>query len=363
MREKITTFLLGSFLLVSAHTVDAQQAAGAKVQQTSAPAPPNSAPAPQASRPSSSADSATAQAEPQVAAPDKSEASRFADRYSIEPGDVLDIRVFNRPQLSRDALRVESNGMIRMPLIEGEIQAACKTEAELAKEIADLYLKYYRKPDVEVFIKEHYRKDVAILGAVNEQGRFQLQRRLRLLELLTYAKGPSAKHGQTINILREPKAETCKPDSTSNDVATLFVSYKLNDTLRGEPNANPYVLPGDIITIPEADEIYIIGNVYSPKTIPFRDAISISQAIAMAGGPLRDSKTDRVRIVRQQPGGTGKTEIFVNLNAIAKNQAEDVALQPNDVVEVPTSTGKSLMRSLLGTIVPTASQLPYRVIP
>src|SRR5207245_10321742 len=110
MRELITTFLLGSFLLLSVQTADAQQAAGAKVQQTSAPAPPNSAPAPQASRPtSSSADSGAAQAEPQVAAPDKSEASRFADRYSIEPGDVLDIRVFNRPQLSRDAVRVESN--------------------------------------------------------------------------------------------------------------------------------------------------------------------------------------------------------------------------------------------------------------
>ena len=166
-----------------------------------------------------------------------------------------------------------------------------------------------------------------------------------------------------INILREPKAETCKPDSTSDDVATLFVSYKLNATLRGEENGNPYVQPGDIITIPEADEIYIIGNVYHPQTLAFREDLSISQAIAMVGGPLHDSKTDRVRIVRQQPGGATKTQIFVNLNAIAKNQAEDVVLQPNDVVEVPTSTGKSLMRSLIGTIVPTASQLPYRVIP
>src|SRR5216683_4713482 len=64
------------------------------------------------------------------------------DRYRIGPGDVLDIRIFNRPNLSRDAVRVESSGIIRMPLIEGEIQAACKTEGELAKEIASRYLKY-----------------------------------------------------------------------------------------------------------------------------------------------------------------------------------------------------------------------------
>ncbi len=58
------------------------------------------------------------------------------ERYRIGPGDLLDIRIFNRPLLSRDAVRVEGNGMIRMPLIDGEIQAACKTEGELAKEIA-----------------------------------------------------------------------------------------------------------------------------------------------------------------------------------------------------------------------------------
>ena len=61
------------------------------------------------------------------------------DRYRIGPGDILDIRVYNRPQLSREAVRVEGNGMLRMPLIENEIQAACLTEGELAKEISTRY--------------------------------------------------------------------------------------------------------------------------------------------------------------------------------------------------------------------------------
>src|SRR5678815_2862017 len=80
------------------------------------------------------------------------------DRYRIGPGDVLDIRILNRPNLSRDAVRVEGNGLIRMPLIDEEIQAACKTEGELAKEITTRYTKFYRNPQVDVFIKEYHSK-------------------------------------------------------------------------------------------------------------------------------------------------------------------------------------------------------------
>ena len=49
------------------------------------------------------------------------------DRYRLGPGDIIDIRIYNRPQLSREAVRIEGNGMIRMPLIENEIQAGCLT--------------------------------------------------------------------------------------------------------------------------------------------------------------------------------------------------------------------------------------------
>ena len=147
------------------------------------------------------------------------------DRYRIGPGDVVDIRIYNRPQLSREAVRVEGNGMIRMPLIETEIQAACRTEGELAKEIATLYAKYYRNLQVDVFIKEYHSRQVAIIGAVNEQGRFELQRRVRLLELLTFAKGPSAKAGQTINVVRSAAPSLCKP-TNDDEVATRIFMFR-----------------------------------------------------------------------------------------------------------------------------------------
>jgi len=292
-----------------------------------------------------------------------SDAASLNQRYRIGPGDVLDIRILNRPQLSRDAVRVDGNGTIRMPLIEREIMAACKSEGELAREIATRYLKYYRNPQVDVFVKEFHAREVALIGAVNQQGRYQMQRRLRLLELLTFAKGPSDKAGQTINIVRGPGNDLC-PDNPDPAAPTgSFISLRLNETLRGEEKANPYVQAGDIVTIPEADQIYVVGNVYSPRALALKEPITVTRAIAMAGGPLRDSKTDRIRIVRQVPGSGGQSELYVNLKQIARKQAEDVLLLPNDIVEVQESTGKSFIRSLMGAVVPSVGQLPIRVIP
>lgn len=283
------------------------------------------------------------------------------DRYRIGPGDVLDVRIYNRPQLSRDGVRVEGNGMIRMPLIESEIQAACLTEGELAKEIATRYAKYYRNLQVDIFVKEYHSRQVAIIGAVNEQGRFQLQRRIRLLELLTYAKGPSAKAGQTINVVHSSAPALCK--AANDDEIAAFTSYKLTDTLRGDESANPYLEAGDVVTLPDADQVYVVGNVVMPLTIPLKEPITVSRAIAMAGGTRQDTKKDKIRIVRQEPGAQAKKEMIVDLSAIEKRQAEDIQLLANDIVDVPTSAGRSLLRSLIGGGTQSLTQLPVRVVP
>ena len=282
--------------------------------------------------------------------------SEADDRYRIGPGDVLDIRILNRPNLSREAVRVEGSGMIRMPLIDTEIQAACKTEGELAKEITARYTKFYRNPQVDVFIKEYHSKQVAIIGAVNEQSRFELQRRIRLLDLLTYAKGPSPKAGQTINIVHSPPSLVCqKGESETSDATAAFSSYKLSDTLQGDPRANPYIEPGDVITLPEANQVYVVGNVFTPVTIPLKEPLTLSRAVAMAGGVKQDSKKDKVRIVRQEPGTSTSKEIVVDLTAIEKKRAEDIALLPNDIIDVPTSGAKRFC-----AVCSVLLRLPYR---
>ena len=299
----------------------------------------------------------------QDAKPAAGSSAQNIDRYRIGVGDVLEIRVYNRPQLSRDAVRVEGNGVIRMPLIDGDIQAACKTEGDLAKEISQRYARYYRNLPVDVFIKEYHAREVALIGAVNEQGRYQMQRHIRLLELLTFAKGPSDKAGETINIVRAPRTDMCASESAAAEKQDGLITLQLNDTLRGVEAANPFVEAGDIVTIPEAEQVYVVGNVYAPKSLPLKETLTVSRAIAMAGGPLRDSKTDHVHIVRKLPGGKGQSEMYVNLTAIARKKEDDLVLQPNDIIEVPESTGKSLMRSLMGAVAPSVAQVPVRVIP
>ncbi len=284
------------------------------------------------------------------------------DRYRIGAGDVLDIRIYNRPQLSREAVRVEGSGMIRMPLIETEIQAACLTEGELAKEISTRYAKYYKNLQVDVFIKEYHSRQVAIIGAVNDQSRFELQRRVRLLELLTYAKGPSPRAGQTINIVHSTNVSPCKKEDDA-DASSAFTSYKLSDVLQGDPKSNPYLEAGDIVTLPEADQVYVVGNVFSPLTIALKEPITLTRAIAMAGGLRQDTRKDKIRVLRQEPGTTIRKEITVDLSAIEKKSSEDLALLPNDIIDVPTSAGKSFLRSLVQGVVPGVGQLPVRVVP
>jgi polysaccharide biosynthesis/export protein len=283
-------------------------------------------------------------------------------RYRIGPGDVLDVRVARAPELSRDAVRVDQGGMIRMPMLNDDIPAACLTEGELAENIAKLYRKYKNDPHVDVFVKEFQSQPVAVIGAVKSAAQFKLQRRVRLLELLSFAGGPTDAAGQTVQIVHAGGPSLCDQHNSGDDDGA-FASYRLAETLRGTPDANPFVHPGDIVSVPPADQVYVIGNVLRPSAIPMKDPLTVTRAIAMAGGTGPSSKRDKVRIIRQLPGSTAKQEINVDLAAIEKNKAEDVALQPNDVVDVPTSGTRSILRSLVGAIVPTVTQLPVRVIP
>ncbi len=293
-------------------------------------------------------------------------------RYRIGAGDVLDIRLVKSPELSREAVRVDARGMIRMPMLEEEIRAACLTEVELAREIATRYLKYKRNPHVDVFVKEYNSQPVALIGAVKTPGRFQLQRPVRLLELLSYAGGPSDSAGGKIQVVHSAGPSLCEspaaaagesPAAADGEVAESLTYYTLSDTMRGADPSNPYVRPGDIISLPEADQAFIVGNVLRPMAIPLRERVTVSRAIAMAGGLMPDTKTDKIKLVRQPAGSVDKTEITVDLKAVAKRQAEDVMLQAGDIIDVPTSGGKRFLRTLMGTVAPSVSQLPVRVIP
>ena len=80
--------------------------------------------------------------------------SQTNEQYRISAGDVLDVRVLNRPELSRERVRVSRYGIIRLPLIDEEIPAVGLTEGELSKKIATHYLKRVSNAQVEVSVIE-----------------------------------------------------------------------------------------------------------------------------------------------------------------------------------------------------------------
>lgn len=313
-------------------------------------------------------------------------------RYRIGPGDLLDIRVFGHPEMGIEA-RVDPMGRIRVPFLD-ELQAACLTEAQLGQAIESKLRKYLRAPQVAVLVKDFQSQPVAVIGAVQHPGRFLLQRRVRLLEMLGYAGGQTVNAGSTIHLIRSKDYDFCALGNATasappNAVAAVaavsdaakteakteakpgeeeklfdgkFIAINLRDLLTGGLDANLFVEPGDIVSVPEADQVFLTGGVMRPGPIPLRQATTLSQAIGLAGGFFPDAAKKRVRLMRQAPGSATREEQILDYEAIEKRKAQDIVLQPNDLVEVPSSTAKSMGRGLLGLIVPTLGQVPLRVI-
>ncbi|MCG3163523.1 MAG: hypothetical protein JMDDDDMK_04954 [Acidobacteria bacterium] len=301
--------------------------------------------------------------------------------YRIGPGDELDVRVFGRNELSR-VVRVDNYGKVRLPFLN-EMQAACYSEAQLAAIIAEGYKKYLQNPQVDVLVKEYRSQPVAVIGAVSQPGRFQLQRRVRLLELLTFAGGPHTRAGATVHIIHSDEHNHCSQNSAPGEVkdqakneskdehkdgesgdllSRALTSIKLRDLLAGTPDSNPFVQSGDIISIPEADQIFVTGSVVKPGAYPMPPRVTLTQAVALAGGVNMEGASGRVRLVRGEPGKSERKETVYNLNDIHRRKIPDVELMPNDIVEVPNSTMRAATRSVLGVSISMLSALPYFII-
>lgn len=356
---------LALVLLAASAVASASRAADAQ--------PPGAAP------PTPSTQTAAAPARPNDtpdATPNAETARSVVDHtYRIGPGDILDVIVFNRPQLSRSGARVDNRGYIRMPLLAEDIKAACLTESELAASIARAYLEYQKNPRVDVFVRDFQSQPVAVIGAVNAAGRFQLQRPVRLLELLIYAGGPALGAGKTIQVLHSSMGNAARCDETpaaeatagaatgeAAEVLNMTAVYDRASTMNGEDRSNPYIRPGDIVSIALAEQAYILGNVHQPKSVTLNEDITVTRAIAMCGG-LRPGSKKKVRLIRQPPGAP-KREVYVDLAAVEKRNAEDPLLQANDILEVPTEGGfKGALRNMQNMLIPYAMRLPMTVIP
>ncbi len=283
------------------------------------------------------------------------------ENYRIGPGDVIDVIVYKNEPLSSSGIRVNNQGTIQLKSLDGEVQAACLTERELADLVKEKYKKYLLNPYVNVAVKEFNANPVSFIGAVQQPGNFQLQRPMRLLELLSLVKGPSGTAGDTVQIIRNPNIARCEqrtllvPTDSGDDLLT----FPLAKTLQGVEEANPFVEPGDIVRLLEADQVqaYINGSVSKPGIVNLKDPVTLTQAIAMAGGVVPGSNIEKVKISRQVPGTLERTETYANLKEINKRTQSDILLQPNDIVEVP-GPKKSIWKGALRILVPAITRYP-----
>jgi polysaccharide export outer membrane protein len=277
--------------------------------------------------------------------------------YRLGPGDVLDVRVFGQSDLNA-TVEIDSDGNISsLPFLESPISAKCRTEKEVQKDIIKAYGKILKNPQVSVHIAERKsRQPATVFGAVRQPTRVQMQRRIRLNELVVVSGGFTDRASGTIQIFHTEPLMCPLPGEEAlaapiDDVKTPFEIVKISELSSGKPQANPVVRPGDYVMVTEAEPVYIMGSVVSPQGIFLRDQLTLGRALAMVGGARKEAKITDVRIYRQKPGAPNQETIKVDYAAIKKNQKPDFVLQAFDIVEVPEAgmfSGPRIIQTLVG---------------
>ena len=261
--------------------------------------------------------------------------------YLLGPGDTLDVRVFGQSDLNA-VVEVDSDGNISsLPFLESPISAKCRTEKDVQKDIAKAYGKYIKNPQISVRISERKsRQPATVFGAVRQPTRVQMQRKIRLNELIVVSGGFTDRASGTIQILHTEPLMCPQPGEEAlaapiDGTKVPFEVVKISELRAGKVQANPVVRPGDYILVTEAEPVYITGSVVSPQGVFLRDQLTLSRALAMVGGVRKEAKVSEIKIYRQKPGAQDQELLVVDYGAIKRNKKPDVFLQAFDVIEVP----------------------------
>jgi polysaccharide export outer membrane protein len=188
---------------------------------------------------------------------------------------------------------------------------------------------------------EASRECVAVIGAVRAPGRFESKRRIRLSEAIALAGGFTEQAGSAIQITN---TGTKCPRETRDmqKVALVPVSQYQKECLNSDNEAlNPYLAAGDIVVVNEAEVVFVVGHVVEPRQIVLTDKMTLTQAIAAAGGLLKGSSTNQVRIIRETTNSGQRLEIIIDLKKVRGKKISDPALQPDDIIEVGPRHGMS----------------------
>ena len=249
--------------------------------------------------------------------------NQSASMLRLGPGDLLELNVYNVPELTTKA-RVGSSGDVYLPLIDyvhvGDLTLE-EAQALIEKRLNDGG--FVRNAHVTIFLDESASQGVTILGEVVKPGIYPAMGDRKLYDLISAAGGFTASAGRKVSIIRQ--------HSSINPI-TVNLPRNLADDLQD----NIDILPGDTITVPRAPIIYVVGDVGHPAGfLVDNGTLSVLQALALAGGTNHTAKMSGVRIIRKGP--TGMTETKLPLKKMLEAKAPDINLQADDILFVPLS--------------------------
>ncbi|MBV9303332.1 MAG: polysaccharide biosynthesis/export family protein [Acidobacteriaceae bacterium] len=281
--------------------------------------------------------------------------------YMLGPDDQITLYVSDAEELSGKPMRIDMKGDINLPMA-GRIHAGGLTAEQLETAIQDRLKKFFKDPEVVVSITEFRSQPISVLGAVNTPGVHQLQGRKTLFEVLSLAGGLRSDAGNKIKITRDIRwgripLPNAADDPTGNfSVASVTVKSVMNAT---DPTENIGIKPEDVISVPKADLVYVVGSVHKPGgfVLGENESLSALQVLSLAEGLDKTAAPDKAKIMRAQPGKSDRTELAVNLKKLMAGKGTDMPLKADDILFVPDSAAKSVTTRTTEAVIQIATGL------
>lgn len=263
-------------------------------------------------------------------APDFSEGVQAGSNLGYEPvgpGDLVVVLVTGSPEISRSS-RVTSDGKLILPLLREAVAVNGLTPAQIAQAVSGELVKekLLVEPIVSAAVLEYRSRRVSVVGAVKMPATFQAVGNLRLLDAIARAQGFAPDAGPEV-IVSFPEGKDAKQPLHVPIRALLAAK---------DPAQNILLRGGEEIRVPEAQKLFIVGNVKMPGSYPLSDpdGSSVLKALALSQGSLPFS-AKRAYIYRLIADTGKRQEIPVELREIMHRKAPDVALQANDILYIP----------------------------
>ena len=270
----------------------------------------------------------------------------------IGPGDLLEITVFDVPEMTQQ-VRVGADGKVELELI-GNTALAGLTAQEAAKTIARELRdqKFLLHPQVNVMVKEFASQGVSVMGEVQHPGVYQVLGPRSVIDVISMAGGLTNVADTRITVKRRSgtedkvtvKLKTDDPDtSLSNDVE---------------------IYPGDLVLVPRAGIVYVLGDVNKPGGFVMQDSgkISLLQALAQAGGPNKTASLSKSVLLRKRAQGQGYVPHPLDVSKIERGQGEDLELGPNDILFIAGNKLKGVLANTQSIATSIGSASIYAVV-